>query len=179
MFNNKLSKRITGLSLILFAIAATGIAHADELDNLQRNREVAQMRYVNEIGTGKYKTSAQQDELRQKMLDPSEKKTRDYFTSISAMPSPHIVKAEDIDLNSGPKRVLSASESSALKNGPAVKGHEIANPHEAPVVDKSTLRPEFVLDGSNVPKEIVFGAPDFASPKSAGPSPTPKKAGSH
>jgi hypothetical protein len=167
------------LSLILAALSVFSLARADELDNIQRDREMAQMRYANEIGTGKYKTPAQQEELRKQMLDPYEKRTRDYFKAISAAPSPRAVKPEDLDLKSGQRKDLSNAANTSTQEAAAYGEPASSSHHEPTISDKSPLRPEFVLDGSNVPKEIVFGAPDFKSPQAPEPSPSPKKAGSH
>lgn len=164
------------MSLIIATLSVISLAHADELDNIQRDREMAQMRYANEIGTGKYKTPEQQEELRKQMLDPYEKRTRDYFKAISVAPSPLVVKPEDLDLKSGQRKDLSRTASAPSQDGPAIGEPSNSSRREPVISDKSPLRPEFVLDGSNVPKEVVFGVPDFQSPQAPTPSPSPKKA---
>jgi hypothetical protein len=152
------------------------LSFADELDNLQRARESAQMQYVNELGTGKYKTAAQRDALKKQYLEPNEQKTKEYFQSISVMPSARPVKPEEIDLNTGPKTNLSTTQGASLGDNQAI-GHASSQTTRSsagvPPQEKSPLRPEYVLDGSNVPKEITFGAPSFDNPKDAAPSPSP------
>jgi uncharacterized protein YnzC (UPF0291/DUF896 family) len=152
------------------------ISHADELDNLQRSRETAEMKYVNELGTGKYKTAAERDALKKQYLEPYEQKTKEYFKSISVMPTARPVKPEEIDLRNGPKSDLSLVQPTAQIPSQAtgqVTGHTVSTGTTTPPPDKSSLRPEFVLDGSNVPKEIIFGAPSFDEAKPhASPSPS-------
>jgi hypothetical protein len=165
---------ITLIAALCFC--APTLAFSDELDAIQRDRETAEMKYVNEIATGKYKTPTQQEELRKQILEPQEQRAQEYFKSISQTPKVvKTIKAEDIDLSKTPAKDLSQAaqngaheeKSNALRSAPA--------PQTTQGSDKPTLRPEFVLDGSNVPKEITFGVPDFESPQAAvKSSPSPK-----
>jgi hypothetical protein len=148
------------------------LGHADELDSLQRERETAQMQYVNELGSGKYKSASERDALKKKYLAPSDQKTKEYFASISAMPSARPVKPEEIDLRNGPKASLSTSQG-AGPGSEQVTSQPTQSKGGIPPQEKSPLRPEYVLDGSNVPKEITFGVPSFENPKEAAPLPTP------
>jgi uncharacterized protein YnzC (UPF0291/DUF896 family) len=172
-------------SLIAFSLCMTSLSHADELDDIQRSRESAEMKYVNELGTGKYKTAPERDALKKQYIEPYQQKTKEYFKSISVMPTARPVKPEEIDLRSGPKTDLSSiaplapvAPASSQSSG-QITGHTVSSGSTPPAPDKSSLRPEFVLDGSNVPKEIVFGAPSFDEAKpqpSPSPSPAAKKA---
>jgi hypothetical protein len=162
------------LTLALIAALSFGaptLAFSDELDSIQRDREIAEMKYVNEIATGKYKTQTQQDELRKQILEPQEKRAQDYFKSISQTPKVKPIQPEDIDLSKTPAKDLSQ----AAQNGAHGDKSNAPRPAQAPQStqgsDKPSLRPEFVLDGSNVPKEITFGVPDFENPQAA-PSPS-------
>ncbi len=155
----------SGTAIALSLTLSLSFAFADELDTLQSAREAAQMRYVNEIGSGKHTTSEQQEALKKNLLGPHEQKTRNYFQSISALPTPRAVKPEELDLKSAPRRILSGMENHTEGTSSAA-GHEVSSAHGNLDVEKVTLRPQFVLDGSQVPKEVEFeGAPQKPAKK--------------
>jgi hypothetical protein len=165
--------RLTLASLATMSVCSLfpSLAVADELDEIQSAREAAEMKYVNELATGKYKSADARESLRAKILEPQEKRAREYFKSISQQPpSRKVVTAEEIDLKKSPKKDL--SETANQSTGPnAVTGRAVSTSSGVPASEKAPLRPEFVLDGSNVPKEVVF---ESRKP-SPSPSPSPSR----
>lgn len=156
-------------------------AHADELDNIQRDREAAEMQYINEMATGKYTTDTQKQELRAKLLEPQEKRAQDYFKKISEVPKPKEVTAADMDLSRVPQADISAishgdaksgQSGSSASSGGSVSGRSTSG---VPSSEKAPLRPEFVLDGSKVPKEVDFTPEKKAPAPAASKGADPKK----
>jgi hypothetical protein len=164
VLTNKLSKTPLGsplaigqtLAILLISGSPWALtSHADQLDEIQRARETAEMQYVNEVATGKYKTTDEREALRKRILEPSEQKAHDYFKSVSTLPKAKPVKAEDIDLSQAPKQDLTSVANEAHDSNSA-QGRPAAITAGVPTSEKAPLRPEFVLDGSNVPREITF-----------------------
>jgi hypothetical protein len=144
-------------------VLALGLANlpsvcaADELDEIQRARETAEMQYVNELSTGKYKTQKERDELKSRLLGPQEERSREYFKRISTPPPPKGGSAA----GGSTREADSNGESDLMSGSPRVNRSKSSDGYSASYES---------LDGSNVPKQLIF---EPSHPK-AKASPSPK-----